>query len=114
VGAEPVDHEEKLLCCGKACENEEIPPQMTRDVLASIKKLNVDCMGLICPTCFDEYDIGQLKLARKFNVRFDIPIIYYFQLLGLSQGFSAQEMGLGRHKIKAQELLAKVDDKVKE
>ncbi len=108
TGAEPVDHEERLLCCGKACEDEEIPAQMTRDVLASVKDLDVDCMGLICPTCFDEYDLGQFKLARKFGITFALPVIYYFQLLGLAQGKSAQEMGLHRHKVNMEPLLAKI------
>ncbi|MBC7188418.1 MAG: CoB--CoM heterodisulfide reductase subunit B [Calditrichaeota bacterium] len=108
TGAEPVDHEERLLCCGKACEDEEIPAQMTRDVLTSVKRLGVDCMGLICPTCFDEYDLGQFKLARKFGTPFELPVIYYFQLLGLAQGYGPQEMGLHRHKVKVEPLLAKI------
>ncbi|MDZ7271122.1 MAG: CoB--CoM heterodisulfide reductase iron-sulfur subunit B family protein [candidate division KSB1 bacterium] len=108
TGAEPVDHEERLLCCGKACEDEEIPAQMTRDVLASVKALGVDCMGLICPTCFDEYDLGQFKLARKFGTLFELPVVYYFQLLGLAQGKSAQEMGFHRHKVKVEPLLVKI------
>jgi len=108
TGAEPVDHEERLLCCGKACEDEEIPAQMTRDVLASVARLGVDCLGLICPTCFDEYDLGQFKLARKFGTTFALPVVYYFQLLGLAQGYSPQEMGFHRHKVKMEPLLAKV------
>jgi heterodisulfide reductase subunit B len=108
VGAEPVDHEEKLLCCGKACENPDLPPQMTLTVLQSIKQLNVDCMCLICPTCFDEYDLGQLKLARMYEQNFEIPVLYYFQLLGLAQGFSPEELGLNRHKIKPTKMLEKI------
>lgn len=100
IGAEAIDHDERLLCCGKACENVEIPPQMSRDVLESIEKLNVSCMCLICPTCFDEYDLGQIKLSRLFKKEFKIPVLYYFQLLGLAQGLTPEEVGLYRHKIK--------------
>ena len=101
TGAEAVNHDERLLCCGKACENPELPPQMTFDVLKSIESLDVHCMCLICPTCFDEYDLGQLKLARIFEHKFNIPVLYYFQILGLAQGLSPKDVGLHRHKIKA-------------
>jgi heterodisulfide reductase subunit B len=100
IGAEPVEHNEKLLCCGKACMHPDMPAEMTRDVLDSIIATGVDCMGLICPTCFDEYDLGQMLLSRRYQRKFDLPIIYYFQLLGLAQGLSPQDMGLYRHKIK--------------
>lgn len=108
IGAYPVEHEEKVLCCGKACMNASMPEHMTADILRSIAKLEVDCMGLICPTCFDEYDVGQLLLSRKLKEKFDLPVIYYFQLLGLAQGMDPKEMGLNRHKVKAGPVLEKI------
>ena len=108
IDAEPVQHEANLLCCGKACMEPDMPVQMTYDVLDSIKRSDVDCMGLICPTCFDAFDLGQIKIARQFKTKFDIPIIYYFQLLGLAQGLSPEEVGLNMHKIMPEPILAKV------
>ena len=108
TGAEAIPHDEKVLCCGKACMDDEMPPRMILDILYSVEKLAVDCLCLICPTCFDEYDLGQLKLARLFKKKFDIPVIYYFQLLGLAQGFEPEEMGLQYHKIKATGVLEKL------
>ena len=109
IGARSLEHEERILCCGKACENPDLPPKMTFDVLQSIKKSESDCMCLICPTCFDEYDLGQIRLSRLFKTTFDIPVLYYFQMLGLAQGFSAQEMGLYRHKIKPDRFVTKMN-----
>ncbi|MGB7062085.1 MAG: CoB--CoM heterodisulfide reductase iron-sulfur subunit B family protein, partial [Candidatus Zixiibacteriota bacterium] len=77
IGAKTVHHEKQALCCGKACMSESIPEKMTYDVLTSLKKSGADLMGLICPTCFDEFDLGQIKLARKYNGDLKIPIIYY-------------------------------------
>lgn len=108
IGAEPIQHEANLLCCGKACMEPDMPVEMTYDILNSIKKAGVDCMGLICPTCFDAYDLGQIKIARQLKTKFDIPIVYYFQLLGLAQGLSPEDMGLNYHKIMPEPMLAKV------
>jgi heterodisulfide reductase subunit B len=38
---------------------------------------------------------------------FGLPVVYYWQLLGLALGFSAQEMGLHMHKIGVPEMIAK-------
>ena len=108
IGAQIVHHDKQALCCGKACMSENIPEKMTYDVLTSLKKSGADLMGLICPTCFDEFDLGQIKLSRKLNEDLTIPILYYFQLLGLAQGLSPQEMGLHLHKTKTDEIVKKV------
>ncbi len=105
IGAEPISHEKTLLCCGRACMTDSIPDSMVADILEAIKSHNADCMGLICPTCFDEFDLGQIVLGRKTNKTFNVPIVYYFQLLGLAQGLSAEEVGLNMHKVKADRLL---------
>jgi len=105
IGAEPIHHEKTLLCCGRACLTDAIPDRMVAEILDTIKSHNADCMGLICPTCFDEFDLGQVVLGRKLNKTFDVPIVYYFQLLGIAQGLSANEVGLHMHKVKADRLL---------
>ena len=105
IGAEPIHHEKTLLCCGRACLTDAIPDQMVAEILDTIKSHNADCMGLICPTCFDEFDLGQVVLGRKLNKTFNVPIVYYFQLLGIAQGLSANEVGLHLHKVKADRLL---------
>jgi heterodisulfide reductase subunit B len=112
IGAEPVEHNEKLLCCGKACMSEDMPDQMVKDVVESILKMDVDCMGLICATCFDEYDVGQRLINRKYKTDFNLPVIYYFQLLGLAQGLSSSEVGLYRHKISTDPVVEKLGVKV--
>jgi len=107
IGAEPVHHDKTLLCCGKACMTDSIPDQMVMDILDNIKKVNADCMGLICPTCFDEFDVGQIILGRKYKKSFDVPVIYYFQLLAMAQGFHPKEVGVHLHKVKFDALLEK-------
>jgi heterodisulfide reductase subunit B len=62
-------------------------------------------MGVICPSCFDSFDTGQLMIARKYGLDFTIPPVYYFQLLALAQGHDPSAVGLDRHKIKPERLL---------
>jgi heterodisulfide reductase subunit B len=105
TGAEPIHHEKTLLCCGRACMTREIPERMVIDILEAIREHEADCMGLICPTCFDEFDLGQIVLGKKYKKNLEVPVVYYFQLLGLAQGLTPQEVGLHMHKVKAKVLM---------
>ncbi len=108
MGANPVAQKEELLCCGKGCMDDEMPLDMTQAIFSAIEESGADCMGLICPTCFSSFDLGQLIIARKRGKNFNIPVIYLFQLLGLAQGLSAEEVGLHKHRIKADKVLEKI------
>lgn len=108
IGAEPIHHRKTLLCCGRACFTDAIPQSMVTDIFDSILEQDADCMGLICPTCFDEFDMGQVLLNRKLKTSYNIPVVYYFQLLGLAQGLTPEEVGLTQHKIKVDPVLNKI------
>ncbi|MBD3348365.1 MAG: CoB--CoM heterodisulfide reductase subunit B [Candidatus Eisenbacteria bacterium] len=108
VGATPVAHQEELLCCGKGCLDDEMPVEMVYSIFSSIRNSEADCMGLICPTCFSSFDLGQIVVGRKKGVKFEIPIIYFFQLLGLAQGLPLEDVGLHLHKVKADDIVARL------
>lgn len=108
TGATPLSHPLHLLCCGRACMNEEMPAKMMFDLLTSVEETGADCLGLICPTCFDQFDLGQIKISRQFKRKFEIPVLYYFQLLGLAQGFTETELGLSYHRIKPDKVVSKL------
>lgn len=108
TGATPIAHEQELLCCGKGCMDDDMPTDMVYDIFSSIRESGADCMGLICPTCFSSFDLGQLVVGRKRGTNFGIPVIYYFQLLGLAQGLSQDDIGLNLHKVKADQVLSQI------
>lgn len=108
IGATPVSHREKLLCCGKGCLDDDMPLNMTYDIFASMEDVGAEVMGLICPTCFNSFDLGQMMIARKMKREFNMPVIYYCQLLGLAQGYTPEEVGLHTHRVKVDKVLEKL------
>lgn len=108
LGAMPVEQKERLLCCGKGCMDDEIPLEMTEAIFSSIEESGADCLGLICPTCFSSFDLGQIMIARKRGKEYNIPVIYIFQLLGLAQGLSPEQVGLHTHRVKVDKVLGKI------
>ena len=113
IGATPLTHREKLLCCGKGCMDDEMPLEMTHEIFDSMESVGVDCMGLICPTCFNSFDMGQILIARKMNREFNLPVIYFCQLLGLAQGLAPEEVGLHLHRIKIDRIMEMIGDSEK-
>ncbi len=108
TGAIPVDHKEYLMCCGKACKDVDLGLNMSHAVFESIEESGADCLGLICPTCFDSFDVGQLRISRKFNKNLQIPVLYYFQLLAMAQGASTDLVGIPYHKIMPTDFIEKL------
>jgi heterodisulfide reductase subunit B len=105
IGATPIPHEERIVCCGKSCLQCDLPAEMTRTVLESVHASGAELMGVICPSCFDSFDVGQIKVARRYGLDFTVPPIYYFQLLAVAQGLRPEDVGLDKHKLKADRIL---------
>jgi heterodisulfide reductase subunit B len=106
LGATPVRHRNWYLCCGKACQNEDIPNTMMHDLLATVNEEHADILGMICPTCFGQFDHGQMKISKLFDADFHTPPIYYFQLLAFAQGVPYDELGFKRQRFKPEALRA--------
>ena len=100
LGADPVRHRNWYLCCGKACQNEDIPNNMMHDLLSSVHDEKADILGMICPTCFGQFDHGQKKIAKLFEEDFHTPAVYYFQLLALAQGIPYDDLGFQKQRFK--------------
>ncbi len=100
LGAEPVRHRNWYLCCGKACQDEEMPGRMMRDLLSTVRDAEADLLGMICPTCFSQFDHGQKRVGERFGEDFHTPPVYYFQLLALAQGLPYDDLGFERHRFK--------------
>ena len=100
LGAQPVRHRNWYLCCGKACQSEKIPSNMMHDLLSAVHEEKAEILGLICPTCFGQFDHGQMKVAKEFNEDFHTPPIYYFQLLAFAQGVPYDKLGFERQRFK--------------
>jgi heterodisulfide reductase subunit B len=104
LGATPVRHRYWHLCCGKACQSDDIPANMMHDLLGAVQEEEADVLCLICPTCFGQFDFGQVKVAKRFGEDLHIPPIYYLQLLAFAQGVPYGSLGLDRQRFKPEVL----------
>lgn len=111
TGATPVDYEDLKSCCGGGvlAVNEEVALDMAGLKLDHITSNGADCMTLICPFCSVMYDDNQKKIRETREKDYNLPVLYYTQLLGLAMGLDPKsELGFQINKVKTKDLLAKL------
>lgn len=110
TGATSVDYPDKDKCCGAGvlAINENVALGMSDKKLKNISAKKADAITLMCPFCGVMYDESQRKIEAKFNASYNIPILYYTQLLGLALGIDQKELGLKMNKVKVDALLEKI------
>jgi len=108
VGVEPTEFSRKFLCCGSplgANVDQDAGYEIVRKKLDHVRERDIQAMSVICPSCFEQFDMGQIVLARKHKDKNKIPTFYLTQLIGLALGLSAEDVGLNVHRVKAKKLL---------
>ena len=110
IGASPTNYGNKRECCGGAllAIDENISMQMSRDKLERVKASGADAINLICPFCSIMYDDSQRRIERTFGAEYNIPVLYYPQILGLAIGLEPEDLGLNMNRVRTAGLLAKL------
>lgn len=99
TGAEAVDWSHKVECCGGSLSvtNEEVSLKMVKDILSSASSAGALCIVDACPQCHLNLDMRQKKVNKVYNTNFNLPIIYFTQLLGLAMGIKTRDLSMNSH-----------------
>ncbi|MHA3961984.1 MAG: CoB--CoM heterodisulfide reductase subunit B [Candidatus Thorarchaeota archaeon SMTZ1-45] len=113
TGATSVDYKDKDMCCGAGGgvrgSQVELSIDIAKEKLDNLIDAGVDCIVNVCSFCHLQYETAQAKLNEELGERrYQIPVIYYTQLLGLAMGLDTAELGLDKHIISTRPLLDKV------
>jgi len=97
AGATVVDWPHKTECCGASFSitDPSIILDLTDRILEMAQAAGVDCIATACPLCQLNLDMRQKDIAAKRGHRYDLPVFYFTQLLGLAMGCSESELSLG-------------------
>ncbi len=99
LGASKVEYYGKIRCCGAsfAITNEAVMLELSKDILLNAKDAGANCMITACPLCHFNLDAKQKDIESKFDLKIDLPILHFTQLVGLAFGIEPKQLGL--HKI---------------
>jgi heterodisulfide reductase subunit B len=109
LGADVVDFALKTHCCGGHMTQISEPTafEMIRRLLKNAADYEADAIVTLCPMCQLNLDAYQADVNRRFGTDYNIPILYFTQLIGLAYGFTPREMGIGKEFVSARQALAK-------
>jgi heterodisulfide reductase subunit B len=115
TGAESVKYKDKSLCCGAGGgvrgSNVAISVDIAKEKLDNMLATEVDCVLNVCSFCHLQYELAQPQLNKELGEqKYQIPVIYYTQLLGLALGIDSGDLGLDRHLVSTQPLLDKISE----
>jgi heterodisulfide reductase subunit B2 len=116
LGATIVDFPMKARCCGGHMTqiSEETAYEMIRRLLQNATDNKADVIVTLCPMCQLNLDVYQSQVNNMFGTNFDIPILYFTQLMGLALGFKKEDLGFGSEIVSAKEVLKKIGKETKE
>ena len=108
VGAEPVPYDQKVSCCGGALAFSEPDKaqERIRAIVESACDHGADMIVTPCQLCQANVEVYQSEINKKQGTSFNIPVVYYTQLMSVAYGGSAKEAGLDGQLIKAGKLEA--------
>ncbi len=103
LGAEVVDYPVKSHCCGGHMTqiSEDAAFELIRRLLDSAVEYNADLILCMCPMCQLNLDAYQGRVANHFNKDFQVPIIFFTQLLGVALGIDFESLGIGKEIVAA-------------
>lgn len=110
LGAEVIDFPLKTTCCGGHMTQigPETAYELIRRLVASADQYQADIMTTVCPMCQMNLDAYQAETNRFFGTNYQMPIVFFTQLMGLAFGLEAKDLGFGMEIVSAKKALARI------
>ena len=109
LGASVVDYPSRMQCCGNALDRvgeREGSLAFARRKLLEVQAHDADALVVVCPSCFQQFDLNQAALRRN-REDVNVPVLYLSELIALTYGHSPEEIGLDMHRVSVQPFLDK-------
>lgn len=109
LGIEPVEWPYKTECCGASFSitKAEVVLKLSGDILQMAADEGAEAIVVACPLCQSNLDLRQEQINQKYKKKFNIPILYFTQLVGLGLGIGAEKLGFEKHMVDPFPLLQK-------
>ncbi len=103
LGASPVDDwNYKTECCGAGLTlaDDDVITNLCHKILDNAVRHGADCMVVACPMCHMNLDLKQAAVEKRYGVKYDMPVYYLSDLVGLALGIPAKELCMDKHFVK--------------
>lgn len=109
IGATPTYYPMKTVCCGGSLMGirKEVALRLCRNLLLCAQQYGAQCIAVTCPLCQMNLDAFQSAINKSYGTSFNIPIIYFTQLMGVAFGLDSKGLGLKDCIVPVTEVFAK-------
>ncbi|MFC1958412.1 CoB--CoM heterodisulfide reductase iron-sulfur subunit B family protein [Chloroflexota bacterium] len=107
LGADIKDWSYKTDCCGGSlmftCP--DIAKKLTTKLLDMAEEAGADCIVAGCPVCQSNLDSRQKEISIESGRKYEMPVFYFTELMGLAFGDPSVKKWLSRHMVDPRPLL---------
>ena len=110
LGATAVDFDYKTECCGASfsISNTEVVLSLSGKILEVAKESGAHLIVVACPLCQSNLDMRQPDIEKLTGVKFDLPVMYFTQLMALAFGYPESELKLPKHIVPVVKALSNI------
>jgi len=107
-GADDVDWDMKVECCGGAFSVSRTASvlRLGRAIIENARSHGAEAIIVACPLCHSNLDLRQKAMAQRGEE--PMPILFVTQMVGLALGLAPVDLGLGRHFVDTEPLIARL------
>ena len=107
LGGESVFWPYKTECCGGSLvlTRVDIIHRLNSRLLDMAREAGADCIVTACPLCQANLDTRQEEIGAGKGIKYNLPIFYFTELMGLAFGNQGVDKWFGRHFVDPRPLL---------
>jgi heterodisulfide reductase subunit B2 len=107
LGATPVDYGAKMRCCGSSLmiSNRDAALSMVHYLVQDASDRSADVIATCCPLCQINLEVYQKQANQEYGTDYEIPVVYFTQLMGVAFGIAPGRLGFGKELVSAESLL---------
>jgi len=119
LGVKVCDFVFKVECCGAAfgVTKRKMVNKLSSKILTMVLDAGANCITVPCQLCQQNLDLRQDQINATMGSSFNIPVLYFTQVMGLAYGCSPKELGIDKHNVSVDGLICSrrpVEERIKE
>jgi heterodisulfide reductase subunit B len=98
MGGTSLEWAGKVDCCGgmQNLTRTEITVMRSASVIEMAQAAGAECIAVACPMCQISLDVRQADMKKLLGKKYEMPVIYITQLLGIALGLLPKELGFDK------------------
>jgi len=106
-GAEAIAYAPKTACCGGSVSvySPEKTLHLIKNIVEQAVAAGADVIATPCPLCQQNVEMYQDAINKKYGTNFNIPVVFYSQLMAVAFGMDAKDAALDHNMIKPLKLV---------